>query len=41
MSERTLEQRVDDLLVGAIDPHVHTGPSIAARATLNISRAET
>jgi len=28
----TIEQRVDALLVGAIDPHVHSGPSIAERA---------
>src|SRR5215470_3444831 len=26
------EKRIDALLVGAIDPHVHSGPSIAARA---------
>jgi hypothetical protein len=26
-----VEQRIDSLLVGAIDPHVHSGPSIAAR----------
>ncbi|MDX3807943.1 DUF6282 family protein [Bosea thiooxidans] len=31
-SEQTIEQRIDALLVGAIDPHVHTGPSIAPRA---------
>ena len=29
---QTVEQRIDALLVGAIDPHVHSGPSIAARA---------
>ena len=29
-AERT-EQRIDGLLRGAIDPHVHSGPSIAAR----------
>jgi hypothetical protein len=28
----TIEQRIDALLVGAIDPHVHSGPSIAPRA---------
>src|SRR5436305_4256641 len=27
-----LDQRIDKLLQGAIDPHVHSGPSIAARA---------
>lgn len=26
-----VEKRIDDLLVGAIDPHVHSGPSIALR----------
>jgi hypothetical protein len=26
-----VEQRIDDLLKGAIDPHVHSGPSIAPR----------
>jgi hypothetical protein len=27
-----IEHRIDGLLLGAIDPHVHSGPSIAARA---------
>jgi hypothetical protein len=27
-----LEERIDNLLVGAIDPHVHSGPSIAPRS---------
>ena len=27
----TAEQRIDNLLKGAIDPHVHSGPSIAPR----------
>ena len=31
MTTNTIEQRVDALLVGAIDPHVHSGPSIAER----------
>lgn len=31
-SAKSIEQRVDDLLVGAIDPHVHSGPSIAPRS---------
>jgi Family of unknown function (DUF6282) len=31
-SAKTVEQRIDDLLVGAIDPHVHSGPSIAPRS---------
>ena len=26
------ERRIDSLLVGVVDPHVHTGPSIATRA---------
>lgn len=30
--QATTEQRIDALLKGAIDPHVHTGPSIAPRA---------
>src|SRR5579885_3836273 len=31
-SERHVELRIDNLLRGAIDPHVHSGPSIAPRA---------
>lgn len=31
-SEENIERRIDGLLVGAVDPHVHTGPSIAPRA---------
>jgi len=31
-SENGIERRVDGLLKGAIDPHVHSGPSIAPRA---------
>ena len=27
-----LDERIDNLLVGAIDPHVHSGPSIAPRS---------
>jgi len=30
-TKNTIEQRVNALLVGAIDPHVHSGPSIAER----------
>ncbi len=30
-STKTAEKRIDALLVGAIDPHVHSGPSIAVR----------
>jgi len=29
--EQDVERRIDALLVGAIDPHVHSGPSIAPR----------
>ncbi len=29
--EAAIEHRIDNLLVGAIDPHVHSGPSIAPR----------
>ena len=34
-----IEQRIDDLLVGAIDPHVHSGPSIAARSVDHLELA--
>ncbi|NVO16110.1 MAG: hypothetical protein HXX10_18915 [Rhodoplanes sp.] len=30
-AEESMEHRIDRLLVGAIDPHVHSGPSIAPR----------
>ncbi|MCI5109485.1 MAG: DUF6282 family protein [Marivita sp.] len=30
--ERDEAARIDDILKGAVDPHVHSGPSIAARA---------
>jgi len=32
--------QVQDILVGAVDPHVHSGPSIAPRATDHIQLAE-
>lgn len=32
VSEQAIERRIDNLLKGAIDPHVHSGPSIAPRA---------
>jgi len=32
VSEQAIERRIDNLLIGAIDPHVHSGPSIAPRA---------
>ena len=38
-ADKTIEQRIDDLLVGAIDPHVHTGPSIAARSVDHLEMA--
>lgn len=38
-TDRTVEQRIDDLLVGAIDPHVHSGPSIAARSVDHLELA--
>ena len=31
VADATVVQRIDNLLVGAIDPHVHSGPSIAPR----------
>lgn len=34
-----IEARIDRLLVGAIDPHVHSGPSIAARALDHVDLA--
>ena len=40
MSDAVLEKRIDALLVGAIDPHVHTGPSIAARALDHLDYAQ-
>ena len=36
-----LEQRIDNLLRGAIDPHVHSGPSIASRALDHVELAKT
>jgi hypothetical protein len=37
---KSLEKRIDDLLIGAIDPHVHSGPSIAARAVDHLELAQ-
>lgn len=34
-----IEARIDRLLIGAIDPHVHSGPSIAARALDHLALA--
>ena len=36
-----LERRIDQLLQGAIDPHVHSGPSIAPRALDHVELAKT
>lgn len=40
MNAQDIEKRIDALLVGAIDPHVHTGPSIAARALDHLDYAQ-
>jgi hypothetical protein len=40
MNAQEIESRIDALLVGAIDPHVHTGPSIAARALDHLDYAQ-
>ena len=37
VADATVAQRIDNLLIGAIDPHVHSGPSIAPRAWLFVS----
>jgi hypothetical protein len=34
-----LDQRIENLLVGAIDPHVHSGPSIAPRSVDHLELA--
>ena len=39
MTDPTTAARVEALLVGAIDPHVHTGPSIAERAMTHLDLA--
>ncbi|WP_406854952.1 DUF6282 family protein [Alsobacter sp. KACC 23698] len=38
-SSGALDQRIEDLLVGAIDPHVHSGPSIAPRSVDHLELA--
>ena len=38
-SSDLVERRIDALLVGAIDPHVHSGPSIANRAVDHLELA--
>ena len=37
--DAALEARVDAILVGAVDPHVHSGPSIAARSVDHVELA--
>jgi hypothetical protein len=37
---QTVDERVDDLLIGAIDPHVHSGPSIAPRSLDHLELAQ-
>ena len=38
-SATTVEDRIERLLAGAIDPHVHSGPSIAARSLDHVELA--
>ncbi len=38
--EASREARIDQILKGAVDPHVHSGPSIAARALDHIELAQ-
>lgn len=37
---QTVEERISRILVGAIDPHVHSGPSIAPRAVDHLELAK-
>jgi Family of unknown function (DUF6282) len=39
-AETVIEKRIDNLLIGAIDPHVHSGPSIAPRAVDHLALAQ-
>jgi len=39
-TDTDLEARVDAILVGAIDPHVHSGPSIAVRGVDHLELAQ-
>ena len=39
-AEAAIEKRIDRLLKGAIDPHVHSGPSIATRALDHLELAQ-
>ena len=36
---KELDQRIDEILVNAVDPHVHSGPSIAPRAVDHLELA--
>ena len=38
--EAAIEKQIDNLLKGAIDPHVHSGPSIAPRAVDHLELAK-
>ncbi|MCK8786294.1 DUF6282 family protein [Roseomonas sp. NAR14] len=40
VTDEALEQRISRILRGAIDPHVHSGPSIAARAVDHLELAQ-
>src|SRR5215813_6190768 len=39
-ADAQIERRIDALLVGAIDPHVHSGPSIAPRGLDHVELLE-
>ena len=40
IAQTDIEARIDAILVGAIDPHVHSGPSIAPRAIDHLELAQ-
>jgi hypothetical protein len=40
LNANNIEARIDAILVGAIDPHVHSGPSIAPRAIDHLELAQ-
>src|SRR6202140_2754502 len=40
LNANDIEARIDAILVGAIDPHVHSGPSIAPRAIDHLELAQ-
>ena len=39
--ERKEADRISDILVGGVDPHVHSGPSIAPRAIASATSGDT